>query len=415
MAILGGKNGIWRPIVIGLVAVTIFDISSVCSQNETISAAQFSTIIKDSNLKISATNTTVVGSGPAVTVLADESANSVDQDLKIDAVFLSKALIEAAPNQVKTVKVLFSQEGKPGRYLSVNKEQILEYGSGKVSATQLLAALKFRDVEVEKAPSVEPGLQFDHRLLTWKRINRLKQSGTGVQPFEAIFQEVERLAKTGDANKLEEKLAYLDNKLAEQEEQISLIRKAARGLGVPASATSQSSSVAASNALPASAGIDPVPSDAHLIRRHFTERADEAIRQTDARSGTSALHLRALKQEIDENFSNNHPGKAFTLIREFQELVKQQTGVDILKPPDGGPPNGHGGPAYGGPGQGDPGYGVPGQGGREHSGLDQSGSGQSGSGQGGPGQGGPGQGGPGQGEPGQGGPGQGGPGRDGPG
>jgi hypothetical protein len=75
----------------------------------------------------------------------------------------------------------------------------------------------------------------------------------------------------------------------------------------------------------------------------------------DAGSGPSAQHLRAPKKEIDENFTNKHSSEAFTLIRELQELVKQQTAVDILKPPDGGPSDGHGGPAYGGPGQGDPG------------------------------------------------------------
>jgi hypothetical protein len=355
------------------------------SQRSGLTAAQLSALLKDSNIKMSATSTTVVGTGPAVTVLAEEDAMCADQDLKIDAIFLSKALIETAPNQISTIKVLFSQIGKPGRFIRVSKDQISEYGSGKVTAQQLLAALHLSDVEPEKAPAVQPGIQFDHRLLAWQRINKLKQTGTGVKPFEAIFQEVESLAKSGDSDKLDQKITYLDSKLSEQEEQIALIRKAARGHGVPASATSQpqvSGASAASSATP-SINIDYIPPNADLIRRDFSERADEAIRQTESRNHTSAQRLRSLKQQIEENFANKRQGNAFALIHEFVELVKQQTGIEILGPNEGGP--GQNGPGQNGPGQGGPGQGGPGQGG--------------------PGQGGPGQGGPGQGGPGQGGPG----------
>jgi hypothetical protein len=396
------RRAVLRPILLielcAALSLSLAPLRAIAeSQRAILTAPQLSALLKDSNIKISATSTTVVGTGPAVTVVAEEDPKSADQDLKIDAIFLSKALIEAAPSQISTVKVLFSQIGKPGRYISIGKDQISEYGSGKVTAPQLLTALHLKDVEPEKAPAVQPGLEFDHRLLTWKRINRLKQTGTGVKPFESIFQEVEGLAKSGDADKLEQKLAYLDSKLAEQEEQIALIRKAARGHGVPASPTADRQTPAASTAAASapSMNIDYIPPNAEGIRRDFSDRAEDAIRQTDARNHTGAQRLRALKQQIDECFSKQRQGNAFALIHEFVELVKQQTGMDILGP---------GGQGQGGPGQGGPGQGGQGQGGQ----------GQGVPGQGGQGQGGPGQGGPGQGGPGPSGFGAGGPGQDGP-
>src|ERR1700733_4677394 len=128
------RRAVLRPILLielcAALSLSLAPLRAIAeSQRAILTAPQLSALLKDSNIKISATSTTVVGTGPAVTVVAEEDPKSADQDLKIDAIFLSKALIEAAPSQISTVKVLFSQIGKPGRYISIGKDQISEYGS----------------------------------------------------------------------------------------------------------------------------------------------------------------------------------------------------------------------------------------------------------------------------------------------
>ena len=49
---------------------------------------------------------------------------------------------------------------------------------------------------------------------------------------------METSARAGEADKVETKVAFLESKLTEQEEQLKLARKAARGAGVPARAAS---------------------------------------------------------------------------------------------------------------------------------------------------------------------------------
>ena len=223
-------------------ALTSLQFCGVYAQTrEPLSASQLTAVIRESNAKISAHGITVVGNGPAVTVLAEEDEKASTQDLKIDAIFISKALVDTVPNQINSVKVLFSQPGHTGRFLKVSKSEILEYGSGKLTAAQLLSSLLISEVEPEHAPSVQPGLQYERRLILWRRIDKLKEAGTGVKPFEDIFQSIEELAKAGDDSKFSERLSYLESKLSEQEEQVAQIKKAARGHGVPSLQTTASS------------------------------------------------------------------------------------------------------------------------------------------------------------------------------
>ena len=279
-----------------------------------LTAPQLTEVVRESNMKISASGITVVGSGPAVTVLAEEDAKSTDQDLKIDAVFISKALIDTVPNQIRTVKVLFTQAGHPGRFINVNKSEVLEYGSGKLSAPQLLSSLFITDVEPERAPTVQQGPQYERRLILWRRIDKLRQAGTGVKPFEDLFQGVESVAKSGDADKLEQRLEYLESKLSDQEEQLEEIRKAARGHGVPAAAAANSVSSGSGSKSGANGSslsdLNELPPHADEMKRLYTEQGDALIRQADMRSHESALALRTLKGQVDRSFASNHQVRA---------------------------------------------------------------------------------------------------------
>ena len=64
--------------------------TSLSSGAAELTASQLTDLARDPSLHISAKSCTVVGTGPSITVLAEEAGKTADQNLKIDALFLSK-------------------------------------------------------------------------------------------------------------------------------------------------------------------------------------------------------------------------------------------------------------------------------------------------------------------------------------
>lgn len=296
-----------------------------------LSASELGSLLRDPKVKISATSTTVVGTGPAVTVVAEESDKASDQDLKIDAIFLSKTLIEGAPSQVQAVKVLFSQSGKEGRYINVSQNEIRDYGSGKLSAVQLLASLRFTEVEPDDAPDIKPGLQYERRLLLWNRIEKLRTGGTGVKAFQSIFQDLETAVSGGDTKQIKQKIEYLENKLSEQEENLKLIRKAARGHGVPARASASSSSSSSSSSGPYSgnSGMSGrLNSDQDYLKNVFDTQGDSLISRVNQMDPPAAAILRDKQRSIREAFKMGRINEAFQNMSFLRGCIKTHLKID---------------------------------------------------------------------------------------
>lgn len=347
-----------------------------------LTASQLNTILKDAGLKVSATSTIVMGSGPVVTILTEEDAKTADQDLKIDALFLSKALMEAAPVQIEKVKVLFSQSGHDGRYIIVDSKEIQDFGRGKISPEKMLLSMHFSDVEPERAPDVVPGDQFERRLLVWNRIKRLRQQGTGVSPFENIFKEIETAAKANDSAKVGEKVAYLESKLSDQEEQVKQAKKSAQGRGVPSIAsrvTSAPQGAGNQANVGGAKGSGYVPPDAERIKRIYDQGSENWVRTVESKNSSQGLTLRKMKRSVDEKFAAKQDAAAFEELGSMLTIIKQDLGYDPFRPdqeqgggrgssnsgPMGGNgPNGGGqmggGPMGGGPMGGGPNGGGPG-------------------------------------------------------
>jgi hypothetical protein len=349
-----------------------------------LSAGELTELLTQPNVGVKATNLQVVGVGPDVTVLAQKESASNERDLKIDAVFLAKALILGAPKQVSRVKVLFSQAGHDGRFVNISDKQISQYGCGKISAEQFLATLHLVPVEATRAPDLVPGAQLERRLLVWQRIEKLRKSGTGIEPFEKLFGEIESTVKGGkeDPGK---RLSFLENKLADQEDALAQAKRTARGLGVPASKNSQTGSTGSAStgsasiagALPSytptgSAGGSregqnaqsthsaqnsqaPIPSDHAKLRMIFHERAENYINIARGKDYKVAEQMVSLKRQIESAFAADRLGQGFLLMRQFQVLAKQTSNVDMFAPgdsnsgPEGGPVGGPNGGPNGGP------------------------------------------------------------------
>lgn len=196
----------------------------------TLETAKLTAILKQQNQKSTSQVTRISVTGPIVTVMAQPpSQTTSDKELKIDAVFLAKTLIEAAPGQIIQVDVIFSNAAD-SKVISIDKKDIQNYSEGKTTPDEFLQSLHLLPVNQEEPLSVEPGPMKERRLLISDRIERLRKIGTGVKPFQDIFQSIESAIKSGDTDKLSTKLDDLEYKLTEQEEQVEIAKRAARGV-----------------------------------------------------------------------------------------------------------------------------------------------------------------------------------------
>lgn len=222
--------------------------------------AQLTALIKSADSRVTASNLTVIGTGPSVTILAEKSATASDRDLKIDAVFLAKALIEGSGGQVDKVKALFSQPDKPGRFAMVDKKVVEDYAGGKLTPEQLLGCVTLTPLEAEKAPEVVQGPLLERRLLIWQRIEKLRQRGTGVTTFQDLFRKAETSAQSPDVNPeaLLQQISYLELKLTEQEGLVKQAQQHREGRG-PKGTTSASSASSPPASSPVTSLAQPQP------------------------------------------------------------------------------------------------------------------------------------------------------------
>lgn len=281
--------------------------------SEKLTAIQLTAILKENEQKSGSKASRVLGSGPRVTIMAQPSSSSEsDREMKIDAVFFAKTLIESAPRQIEKVDVIFSgARPDDSKVISIDKKAIQTYGEGNITPEDFLRTLHLLPVNAEETPSLEPGPLLERRLLVNERIEKLRKTGTGVKPFQTIFQSIESAIKGGDTTNLSSKIEDLEEKLSEQEEQVAIAKRTARGHGltpVPGKST---------------AGTSPAPSQSPVLddkaferkREMFIEKAATIIQHNQGTTG--GQKLADLKRRIDERLAKGQNGEARPLIDEF--------------------------------------------------------------------------------------------------
>lgn len=359
-----------RALIATLIAACSFSISP-CLQafaeaapgKSNLSNAQLTALVRDPSVGARALSVTVVGNGPLVTVLAEEKETAQDKDLKIDAMFLARTLIEGAPGQIEKVKVLFSQTGKPARHITVSLGAISDFSSGRLTAAALLQSLTLVSVQAENMPEIADGPEVERRLLAWKRIDKLRAQGTGVSPFEAIFKEIQGLAKANDAEKVSQRLTYLEAKLTGQEEQVKQAKESLRGRGVPAVRTASNSAQggtpqpgAPSAGTPAqSSGAGRIPAEADHLKAVLSSQGNDIISQVTRKNSSEGFRLRDMKIEIEKLFASHQDARAFEMLHNFDLAATKILGTSAFGP--GGQGGQGGGQGSGGMGQGGQGSG----------------------------------------------------------
>jgi biotin operon repressor len=148
------------------------------------------------------------------------------KDCKIDAVLLSKSVIEAFPEQITRVKVMFgSLQDAAVQMVSVTAGDVKAYGDGSLSQTALLSSLELVDVNSNgthqtPANGVKSGPFEVERTLLSIHIDRLKSLGTNVKAFQNLFTALEASIGEAEPSEIEQHIVDLRQKLKEQDQLI---------------------------------------------------------------------------------------------------------------------------------------------------------------------------------------------------
>jgi len=161
------------------------------------------------------------------TIITERNPKATDEDCKIDAVLLTKSLIEAYPKQIARVKVIFSQADGDGSQATVTAGDIKSFGSGAIDKRTLLDSIeiaKVSSLEVVSAGNqsvdskVKMGPFQPWRLLLLEHISKLAQQGVNVKVFLDNFNHIEAMVGASNKGELRNSLRKLDAQLRGQDE-----------------------------------------------------------------------------------------------------------------------------------------------------------------------------------------------------
>ncbi|MCA0314048.1 MAG: hypothetical protein LCH63_09450 [Candidatus Melainabacteria bacterium] len=197
-----------------------------------------------------------VVSGNYATVLTRRHPRAKEEDMKIDAVLITKSVLDAYGYCLDGVRVLFRDEdGTNGRKIAVTEQDIKNYGAGTMEPQQFLSSLKLVSIDGdldgdstgltrgnESNLVVSPGPYEDQRLMLLDRINSLRKRGTGVAPYEKLFVTMDDAAKTAPSSEVKLLVSRLAEKLKEQEQLCRQAEMVSRGQGVKGTVSTPASS-----------------------------------------------------------------------------------------------------------------------------------------------------------------------------
>lgn len=315
----------------------------------------------------------IVISGKEATVLTRKHPKATDEDVKIDAVLITKAIMDSYGFCLDSVKVLFrADDGTSAKKVSVNEADIQNYANGSMDAHKFLDTLKLVEIDSdgeraagkpkpeENGLAVSAGPMQDQRLILADRIMALKKRGTGVGPFEKLFAEADHLAVENKLSELKTAVKTLAERLNEQEE---LIRQAARlekGHGIRGGSTSGSSAgTSSSSGKTSSSSFSSQSAESRLNqslggrrpegglsanaeRDQLYLRVNMALRRRSFTSDTSVYYSRL---ERMNSYKDSNPEQC---VRDLKQMASELgiTGNEPLsseKPQEGYPGMGPGG------------------------------------------------------------------------
>jgi hypothetical protein len=181
-------------------------------------------------------------------ILTVRHPNATDQDCKIDAVLVAKAIMDVYPKQIIRVKLILSDARSENMHeIAVTAGDVRAYATGTINKDELLSSLELTRVsnshQENAAPialnndngpvKVPPGVYRYERQMLAGRIENLKARGTGTKPFEEMMEKIEADVKQGPGavpiQNIQTALKDLNTRLNEQEQAVQQAQDIARG------------------------------------------------------------------------------------------------------------------------------------------------------------------------------------------
>ncbi len=291
-------------------AILAYPVAPQAGAQSTLSAANIGIILRNANLVKSGVPLNATVLDKKVLIITDRGQRG-NTECKIDAVMIAKTIMDAFPDQIMQVKVIFSHpDAKLAVQANITAGDVKAYGAGELKPEALLASIELMRVDgasgdtASSAAAVVQGPLMETRLLLLHRIESLKAHGTGVKPFQDLFAQIEQNAKNGDEKQVKGQTDYLAEKLSEQE---ALLRQAQAKLATgqrgakAGSASSTSTSMAGASELNARLATweskvnqwkregrdcDQLVASFALVRMWLTSNPDMAKKYLDALDAT---------------------------------------------------------------------------------------------------------------------------------
>ena len=185
--------------------------------------------------------------GNEAIVITVRNANATDQDCKIDAVLIAKAIMDVYPKDVIRVKFLLSHAGDGAmQEVAVTMGDVKAFATGTITKEQLLSSLELARVSSKaenvapvqaepqyNGPPVAAGPQMRARQMLASRIQNLKERGIGTKPYEDLFTQIETMAQQPSSERprveVQQAIKDLAGKLNDQEKATNAAQNIANG------------------------------------------------------------------------------------------------------------------------------------------------------------------------------------------
>lgn len=263
-----------------------------------------------------------------VTIITNRS-KMTSNDCKIKAVLMAKALMDLQPKQLAAVKVIYTIDGDTAvDKVVVGAGDVQAFASGTITEAQLMLSLDLRresgDGSDGAKTSVVAGPQKERRDILQSRIETLKQGGTGVAPFQKMFDEIEELTKAGKAKEASLLISDLSTKLSSQESLRDQAKRVGAGGGVKGQQGTHSASSADLGARQpwkpgGTGGNTAQATDFQSHAGWLKNKLDEMERR-----GTSVSDLRSRLKDVENQSSKLSPNEVSARLDEIKAKMMQQ-------------------------------------------------------------------------------------------
>lgn len=203
-------------------------------------------------LKASAT---VLGTEVTIQTWTNPKSTDKEKDSKIDAVLLSKKLLDQYPT-ITGFKYRYFDTTDQNRYMEVTVVPgvVQSFAAGTLSDKDLLTTLPsvWRTRQVENIPinpdsitAVLAGPEQERRQRALQSILVLEKAGVGAKPFRSLLATVEEAVKAGRNQEMQTNLERLLSALSDQERRLSTAKTVKAGAPVGGAARTGSTNTAA--------------------------------------------------------------------------------------------------------------------------------------------------------------------------